>query len=196
VESTSESEEADKLLRQNAIEINVTLLQGRIKLRYCLAPCWKPWFGLGEYGDLSAVATLDDMLCSLSDIVSTAHQLHSTTREFLVSAIMKLVAQSATRPTAIIDDFTKSHDVQLQQPCLEFQSILTSAQHVWTQILPVHASAEDVEVDTNLSFLENYVNAALRECAKPYDRSQMDDDDDDEDNILNPNSPAKAAALT
>jgi hypothetical protein len=91
---------------------------------------------------------------------------------------MKLVAQSATRPTAIIDDFTKSHDVQLQQPCLEFQSILTSAQHVWTQILPVHASAEDVEVDTNLSFLENY------------------DDDDDEDNILNPNSPAKAAALT
>ena len=39
------------------------------------------------------------------------------TRKFLISAIMKLVAQAGTCPphaAAVIDDFTKSQDVELQ----------------------------------------------------------------------------------
>jgi AP-4 complex subunit epsilon-1 len=62
---------------------------------------------------------------------------------------------------------------------LKFQSLLTSAPHVLAQVLPVDASAEDVQVDTNLSFLDGFVQAALSSGANPYSKPEDDDDDDD-----------------
>ena len=117
------------------------------------------------------------------------------TRKFLISAIMKLVAQAGTCPphaAAVIDDFTKSQDVELQQRCLQFQSLLTSAPHVLAQVLPVDASAEDVQVDTNLSFLDGFVSQALSTGANPYEKPEDDDDDDD---YAMGNSPVKAPAF-
>jgi AP-4 complex subunit epsilon-1 len=181
-EGTGESEESDMLLRQNAVEIYVTLLRDkpvgslpRILLE-TMAWC------LGEYGYLSAVTTLDDVLLQLCTLTRTHKaKLATSTRRFLVFAIMKLVAQSGSCPphaAAIIDDFTKSRDVDLQQRCGEFQNLLTNCPTLLPTILPVDASAEDLDVDESLSFLNGYVQVALNNGARPYQKPEDDDDDD------------------
>lgn len=80
----------------------------------------------------------------------------------------------------VIDDFTKSKDVDLQQRCLEFQHLITTAPHILGEVLPVDASCEDVQVDPNLSFLDMYVNQAIADGAKEYEKPEDDDDDDDD----------------
>jgi AP-4 complex subunit epsilon-1 len=182
-EGTGESDEDDMLLRQNAVEIYASLLRDkplgslpRILLE-TMAWC------LGEYGYLSAVSNLDEVLhnlCSLARIHKT--KLAPTTRRFVVSAIMKLVAQAGTCPpaaAAVIDDYAKSQDMDLQQRCLEFQAILTRCPNLLPEIFPVDASAEDVDVDPNLSFLDGYVSSCLHNGARPYEKPEDDDDDDD-----------------
>jgi len=195
-EGTGESEEADMLLRQNAIEIYVGLLNGKEKpaatlpriLLETMAWC------LGEYGYLSAIASIDDITRDLCQIVSKASQLHSVTRKFVISAVMKLVTQAGKCPpyaAVIIDDFTRSQDFELQQRCLEFQSLLTTAPQVLAQVLPVDASAEDVQVDTNLSFIDGFVRQALSNGAQAYEKPEDDDDDDEMMNsIMQTKAPA------
>lgn len=180
-EGTGESEEDDMLLRQNAIEMYVTLLKEKPAAKLPRILLETMAWCLGEYGYLSAISSLEEITEDMCNIVAKA-KIHSSTRKFLVSAIMKLVAQAGTCPphaAAVIDDFTKSQDVQLQQRCLEFQSLLTSAPHVLAQVLPVDASAEDVQVDVNLSFLDGFVHEALSSGASPYNKPEDDDDDDD-----------------
>lgn len=60
----------------------------------------------------------------------------------------------------VIDDDTKSYDMDLQQRCLGSQSIHVKCPQLLSEILPVDASAEDVDVDINLSFLDGYVSNA------------------------------------
>lgn len=86
-EGTGESEEADMLLRQNAVEIYVVLLRDkplgslpRILLE-TMAWC------LGEYGYLSAASTLEQVLQMLCDLARVHKaKLAPTTRRFLISA--------------------------------------------------------------------------------------------------------------
>jgi AP-4 complex subunit epsilon-1 len=83
---------------------------------------------LGEYAYLSAAMSLEDilaMLCQWNKAI-----LQPSTRKFLTSAIFKLVAQSGSCPpiaAAVVDEYTRSKDVDLQQRCLEFQALLTTA---------------------------------------------------------------------
>ena len=182
-EGTGESEEDDMLLRQNAIEIYVTLLKEKPAAKLPRILLETMAWCLGEYGYLSAVSSLEEITHDLCSIVAKA-KIHTSTHKFMVSAIMKLVAQAGTCPphaAAVINDFTKSQDVELQQRCLEFQSLLTTAPHLLAQVLPVDASAEDVQVDINLSFLDAYVQEALNSGASPYNKPEDDDDDDDID---------------
>lgn len=199
-EGTGESEEADMLLRQTAVEIYVALLKEkplaslpRILLE-TMAWC------LGEYGYLSAVSSLDDVLLHLCQFAKTHKaKLSSTTRKFLVSAIMKLVAQAGTCPShaaAVIDDYTKSCDVDLQQRCLEFQNLLTNCPNLLPEILPVDASAEDLQVDMNLSFLDGYVQQSLANGARPYDKPEDDDDEEDDYGGMANGSSAPAFKMT
>ena len=196
-EGTGESEEADMLLRQNAVEIYVSLLNDkpvgslpRILLE-TMAWC------LGEYGYLSAVSSVDQVLSKLCQLAGDEAKLAKvTTRKFLITAILKLIAQAGTCPpqaAAIIDDYTRSRDVDLQQRCLEFQSILTSCPNLLPELLPVDASAEDVQVDENLSFLDGYVQDCLSNGARPYEKPEDDDDDDDDDGYGGRNSGGQPA---
>lgn len=181
-EGTGESEEADMMLRQTAIELYITLLQNmppaklpRILLE-TMAWC------LGEYAYLSAVMSLEEILsklCQWNKAIS-----HTSTKKFLTSAIFKLVAQIGTCPpqaAAVVDEYTRSKDLDLQQRCLEFQSLLMTAPQYLGEILPVDASAEDLEVDINLSFLDGFCQQALSNGARPYEKPEDDDDDDDYD---------------
>ena len=77
-----------------------------------------------------------------------------------------------------MEDFTKSRDVDLQQRCLEFQNLLTSAGDVLGDVLPVDASCEDVEADVELYFLNDFVNEARRNGAAEYSPEEDGEDDD------------------
>eukprot|EP00560_Eucampia_antarctica_P005012 CAMPEP_0197836918 /NCGR_PEP_ID=MMETSP1437-20131217/30458_1 /TAXON_ID=49252 ORGANISM="Eucampia antarctica, Strain CCMP1452" /NCGR_SAMPLE_ID=MMETSP1437 /ASSEMBLY_ACC=CAM_ASM_001096 /LENGTH=499 /DNA_ID=CAMNT_0043443489 /DNA_START=103 /DNA_END=1602 /DNA_ORIENTATION=- len=108
---------------------------------------------------------------------------------------MKLVAQAGTCPpqaAKVIDDFTKSKDVDLQQRCLEFQNMLTSAANILGEVLPVDASCEDVDVDINLEFLDGFVGNALANGAQEYKKP---DDDDDDDEFYGDANPTKGSAF-
>jgi AP-4 complex subunit epsilon-1 len=183
-EGTGESDEEDMLLRQNAVEIYVALLRdkplGTLPRRLLEIMAWC----LGEYGYLSVVSSLQDVLYNLCNLARIhKSKLAPMTRRFVISAIMKLIAQAGTCPPSaalVIDDYTKSCDIDLQQRCLEFQAILTNCPNILNEIFPVDASAEDVDVDVNLSFLDGYVSYALQNGAQPYDKPEDDDDDEDD----------------
>jgi AP-4 complex subunit epsilon-1 len=196
-EGTGESEQEDMLLRQTAIELYVQLLQEKppAKLPRILLETMA-WV-LGEYAYLSTVCSLEDILTRLCQWNKTG-VLASSTRKFLTSAIFKLVAQAGTCPpqaAAVIDEYTRSKDPDLQQRCLEFQGLLTTAPQYLGDILPMDASAEDVDVDVNLSFLDGYCQEALANGARPYSKPE-DDDDDDEDYNLSSASNAPAFKMT
>lgn len=197
-EGTGESEEIDMLLRQNAIEIYVAILKekpaGKLPKILLETMAWC----LGEYGYLSIESSLDDVLTSLCALARThKSKLAPTTLKLILSAVMKLIAQAGTCPphaAALIDDFTHSQDVDLQQRCLEFQNLLTSAPQLLGQVFPVDASAEDIDVDADLSFMNGYVREALVNGAKNYDKPE--DDDDDDDVIPSTSRPTSAFNLT
>jgi AP-4 complex subunit epsilon-1 len=183
-EGTGESDEDDMLLRQNAVELYVALLRdkpvGTLPRTLIEIMAWC----LGEYGYLSVVSSLSDILYNLCNWARIhKSKLIPLTRRFIVSAIMKLIAQAGNCPpiaALVIDDYTKSSDIDLQQRCLEFQAILTNCPQILPAIFPVDASAEDVEVDVHLSFLDGYVSYALQNGAAPYSKPEDDDDDDDD----------------
>jgi AP-4 complex subunit epsilon-1 len=178
-EGTGESEEADIQLRQAAVDVYVNLLM-ESKLPRILIETMA-WC-LGEYGYLSTVQNLDQVMAQLC-VLATKQQakLSASTRRFVVQALMKLVAQAGTCPpmaAAVIEQYTKSRDVDLQQRCLEFQKLLTICPHLLPEVLPVDASAEDVQVDETLSFLDSIVMDAINQGARPYSKPEDDDDDD------------------
>jgi AP-4 complex subunit epsilon-1 len=182
-EGTGESEEADMQLRSTAIELYVALLQEKPAAKFPRILLETMAWCLGEYGYLSSVCSLEDVLSKLSNLAQTHKaRLSPSSRRFIISAIFKLVAQAGTCPpqaAAVIDEYTRSKDVDLQQRCLEFQMLLTTAPNYLGEILPVDASAEDVDVDINLSFLDGFCQNALSEGARPYQKPEDDDDDDD-----------------
>ncbi len=193
-EGTGESEEADMMLRQTAIELYIQLLQERPPAQLPKILLETMAWCLGEYAYMSAAMTLEQILQKLCQW--NKEQLADSTRKFLTSAIFKLVAQAGTCPpeaATLVDEYTRSKDVDLQQRCLEFQNMLTTAPQYLAEILPVDASAEDVDVDINLSFLDGFCHQALSNGARPY--SKPDDDDDDDDEMYGSNTTTTTSAF-
>jgi len=180
-----DDEEADMVLRKQAVELYVNLLSNPANRMPRVLVETLAWV-LGEYGYLSSVMPLDaiiDGMCKLLESGSTARLGGGapSTRRLVLSAIMKMVAQFGSCPTAaakVIDDYTKSSDPDAQKRCLEFQTILTQSPQLLGEVFPVDASLEDVEVDTNMSFLDGLVSEAISNGARPYQKPEDDDDDD------------------
>jgi AP-4 complex subunit epsilon-1 len=196
-EGTGESDEADMLLRQTAIELYVQLLRDKPPAKLPKILLETMAWCLGEYAYLSVVMTLEEILNKLCEWNQAI--LAPSTRKFLTSAIFKLVAQAGTCPpqaAAVVDEYTRSKDVDLQQRCLEFQALLTTAPQYLGEILPVDASAEDMEVDINLSFLDGFCQAALSNGARPYEKPEDDDDDDDDYGAGSASAAASAFNMT
>ncbi len=173
------SEEADLILRQHSVTIYANLLSKSVAKLPRLLVETMAWV-LGEYAYLSEEYTLEEIVSELCGIVRMGKQLTPSTRKIIISAIMKLVAQAGQCPpdaAKVIDDFTKSKDVDLQQRCLEFQNLITTVPHLLGEVLPVDASCEDLQVDPNLSFLDAFVNQAIADGAKEYEKPEDDDDE-------------------
>lgn len=195
-EGTGDDEEQDMLLRQTAIELYVELLLNKPPAKLPKILLETMAWCLGEYAYLSAQLSLEEILTKLCQWNKS--QLAPSTRKFLTSAIFKLVAQAGTCPpqaAAVVDEYTRSKDVDLQQRCLEFQGLLTTAPQYLGEILPVDASAEDVQVDVNLSFLDGYCQEAMQNGARPYEKP-IDDDDDDDDALYITGSTQSTLNLT
>lgn len=134
---------------------------------------------LGEYGHLSKDHSREDIILSLCD---TMEQLpnDSGVRQWLLFAIMKLCAQEGKVPgevSTLIARYQQSVSVSVQQKSHEFFELLKDAR-TSKAALPVDKSSEDVMVDLKLSFLDGYVNAALKAGAQPYKARVISDDDD------------------
>ena len=175
-----EDENADLVLRQHAVELYTILLdKPYAKLPSALIETIA-WV-LGEYAYLSGDFSIDEILVKLCTLTRKGKTLTPMTRKIVVTAIMKLVAQAGTCPpyaAKVIDDFSKSQDLDLQQRCLEFQTMLTTVPHILGDVLPIDASCEDIQVDINLSFLDNFVRNSISNGAKLYDKPEDDDDED------------------
>lgn len=165
----------DDELRTEAVENFLDLMQ-RPKLPEILAQA-VAWV-LGEYGYLATSCSLEGIMERLCNL--TLQCTDPLTKAHVVSAISKLVAQNGGCPNKVytfMERYCRSVSLDVQQRCVEFKLLLKDATTL-VEVLPVDASCEDIEVDEELSFLNDYVQAALQQGAKPYTPPQHYDEDD------------------
>lgn len=158
--------EKDDELRKEAVENFLALLDKANKLPAILTETLA-WV-LGEYGYLASSTTKEvimDKLCHLIHISSEA-----STKATLVTALSKLIAQHGSCPGKVLQTisfFSQSRALDLQQRCVEVLALLRHPA-IMVEVLPLDASCEDIDVDDQLSFLNDYVQKALNYGAKPY----------------------------
>ena len=196
-----DDEEADMVLRKQAVELYVSLLASPPNRMSRVLVETLAWV-LGEYGYLSSAMSLDAIIDSMCKLLHSGNNARlgggaTSTRRLVLSAIMKMVAQFGSCPQCaakIIDDYTLSEDPDAQRRCLEFQAIITTAPQLLGEVFPVDASLEDVEVDVNMGFLDGIVTVAAANGARPY--SKPDDDDDDDDYLGSQTATGSAFKMT
>eukprot|EP01027_Heterolobosea_sp_BB2_P019508 GEZU01027403.1.p1 GENE.GEZU01027403.1~~GEZU01027403.1.p1 ORF type:complete len:886 (+),score=197.29 GEZU01027403.1:117-2774(+) len=129
---------------------------------------------LGEYGHLSEEHSIENIIQRLCDVMERRHEVEET-RCWIINALMKLVAQLGSCPQDVLDiveKFKSSRNVELQQRCYEFHSLIQKNLEFMGEVLPVNGGSEDVDVDEDLSFLDIYVENARRAGAKEYMRPE------------------------
>jgi hypothetical protein len=72
----------------------------------------------------------------------------------------------------IIQKYSKDQNVEIQQRCLEYKKLIKTripiAKNQFTTIL------DDIDIDTSLSFLDNFVSQKISQGAKEYDRERYE----------------------
>jgi len=177
-DGSGEDDEKDAALRTATVDSFMSLINKPVlpdQLVQMMA-----WV-LGEYGFLATQVTQLDIMDSLCELAGRNFKERNT-KGFIVTSLMKLSAQTGKFPSKVaklVEVYSNSVQVDLQQRCLEFAALLKCPQ-VMVTVLPVDASCEDVDVDTSLSFLDTFVAQALANGAVPYSPPQESDDDDDQ----------------
>lgn len=164
----------DEELRCQAVEDFLGLLQ-KPKLPSVLAQAMA-WV-LGEYGYLSETQSKEEIMGSLCDLCRKSAD--PITRAYTITALMKLVAQCGRCPPSVlsfVQEFSFSSSLEVAQRCQEFL-LLLSESGVMVEVLPVDASCEDIEVDEDLSFLNQFIDQALANGAVPYSPPSYLDED-------------------
>ncbi|XP_077568206.1 AP-4 complex subunit epsilon-1 [Stigmatopora nigra] len=162
-----EGGEQDRMLRLFAVDSYVSLLQE--------APCKLPqrflqvisWV-LGEYSHLKEdlkPSTLVRLLANILDLKEAS----SETKSWVLSAMTKLCEKETE--TSLLRDISETYgsslDTVLRQKAQELQS-LHSNPDLRAKVLPRNACVQPLEVDSSLSFLDQYVSEALAAGAAPY----------------------------
>jgi AP-4 complex subunit epsilon-1 len=154
-EGSGEDEAADMAMRKYAASQYYELLEKPVlpdNLVQVL--CWV----LGEYGYLVNGTQILDIATRLCAVIK--RQLtHVSTRNWVLGALVKLVAQLGQAPsqvTELAQKYARSADVTLAKYANE---LLVFREHMdaMKAVLPVDASCEDLETDRSLSFLNGYV---------------------------------------
>jgi len=172
-EGTGQDDQEDDELRRFAVNCYIKLLErpGLPDLLVQLVA----WV-LGEYACLVTVDgyTVDDVVDLLTEVLERSFEDPNTTRGFIVSALLKLAGRdnnfSSTVDAAIMK-YRKAQNTDLQQRCTEFLELRKDA-GLMRAVLPYDAHCEDFQVDEGLSFLNNYVQAAVSQGMQMYLRPE------------------------
>ncbi|XP_022981282.1 AP-4 complex subunit epsilon-like [Cucurbita maxima] len=174
----------DNQLRSSAVESYLRII-GNPKLpsAFLQVICWV----LGEYGTADGKYSASYIAGKLCD-VAEAYSNDESVKAYAVTALMKVYAfekMSGRRVDvlpecqSLIEELSASHSTDLQQRAYELLATLCLDAQAVENIMPADASCEDIEIDKDLSFLNNYVQQSLENGAQPYiresQRSRMDD---------------------
>ncbi|XP_057692318.1 AP-4 complex subunit epsilon-1 isoform X2 [Corythoichthys intestinalis] len=162
-----EGGEHDRMLRLFAVDSYVSLLQeepSKLPQRFLQVISWV----LGEYSHLREdlePATVVKLLAKLLDL----KQASSETKSWVLSAMTKLCEGEAS--TSLLQEISEtlscSMDTVLRQRAQELQNLQLNPE-LRAKVLPRNVCAEPLEVDSSLSFLDEYVSEALAAGAAPY----------------------------
>mmetsp|Transcript_997 Transcript_997/g.1260 ORF Transcript_997/g.1260 Transcript_997/m.1260 type:complete len:1025 (+) Transcript_997:61-3135(+) len=189
-DGSGEDEEEDAILRTEAVDNFLELIDKPVlpdQLVQTMA-----WV-LGEYGYLTTKMTQNQLMDSLCEL-SSRNFKETSTKGYIVTALMKLCAQTGQFPATVaglVETYSVSIQVDLQQRCKEFASLLKTPE-IMIAVLPVDASCEDVDLDETLPFLDGYVEQALAAGAVRY--SPPIDSDEEEDYVAKQESELKFEA--
>lgn len=167
-EGTDEDDEADNELRQYAVkEYFAVLNKSETPELFLQLASWV----IGEYSYVEESIPDDDILARLCDLADRTFE-DPGTRGFIITAMMKVVANS---PDSMNDDVAElitkhsnSKNVDLQQRCYEFLTLVANPD-LMEVALPVDASTEEIDIDVDLTFLDDFVEDAIEKGAKEYD---------------------------
>ena len=125
---------------------------------------------IGEYGHTSRQSDAIGQVHALIAAMDRAGPDQAITKGWIISAMLKIVARHGSVPSEVLDIVTRyqnSQQVDLQQRAHEFIE-LAKAPQLMRDVLPADQASVELDVDDSLSFLDNYVNAALAAGAKAY----------------------------
>ena len=165
-EGSGEDEDVDMEMRRFAANQYYALLAKPMLPDILMqVVCWV----LGEYGYLCGDTSRDEIAERLCDTMERQFT-HPSTRCWIISALVKLTAQLGRLPEqvgVVAVKFVNSYDLALAKYCVELLS-LSEHMEAMTAVLPVDASCEDLETDSQLGFLDLYVSEAIAHGAQPY----------------------------
>eukprot|EP01006_Ploeotia_vitrea_P035710 TRINITY_DN65928_c7_g1_i1.p1 TRINITY_DN65928_c7_g1~~TRINITY_DN65928_c7_g1_i1.p1 ORF type:complete len:1086 (+),score=219.34 TRINITY_DN65928_c7_g1_i1:30-3287(+) len=128
---------------------------------------------IGEYGFMMENITPKDQIDRLCDLMERQYE-DTETKGWIITALMKLTSQRIAgdtflqeQTTEVISKFWASRSTDLQQRAHEFK-ILMANQETFRQCLPLDGCCEDIEVDENLSFMNELVEDCIARGWKVY----------------------------
>ncbi|MBA0744204.1 hypothetical protein Gogos_006839 [Gossypium gossypioides] len=168
-----DDDNADSKLRSSAVESYLRILgEPKLPSVFLQVICWV----LGEYGTADGMFSASDITGKLCD-VAEAYSNDETLKAYATTALMKIYAfEIAARRKvdmlpecqSLMEELLASHSTDLQQRAYELQAVIGLDAHAVECIMPSDASCEDVEVDRDLSFLNDYIQEAIEKGAQPY----------------------------
>lgn len=133
----------------------------------------------GEYGHLSTQPSLAEIVEALGNIWHRPG-LSTETKSYLLSAFMKISAQTETIPSiasVMVRECVQSHNTELVQQAMEFREMCKSGAAVFLAALPAKQDTTLV-VDPALHFLDSYVMEGRLAGMKDYEEHDLSDEED------------------
>ena len=133
----------------------------------------------GEYGHLSTQPSLAEIVEALGDIWHRPG-LSTETKSYLLSAFMKISAQTETIPSiasVMVRECVQSHNTELVQQAMEFREMCKSGAAVFLAAVPTKQETALV-VDPALHFLDSYVMEGRLAGMKDYEAHDLSDEED------------------
>lgn len=175
------SEEED--IRRYAADTYIALLSSKRKSYTATIPdiliqviAWV----LGEYGNLSSTTSPVDVLNLLVTLMERQVDSPALTKSWILGAILKMgskvLSTGQSIPNNVVQLVTKYQNslfVDLQQRSFEFLELLKSPQTFQRVVPPENTFNLEIQIDENLSFLDGYVEMALKNGAKAYNNDPI-----------------------
>ncbi|CAI8050732.1 AP-4 complex subunit epsilon-1 [Geodia barretti] len=162
----TDDERTDVELRQDAVSNYIELLD-KPNLPDILIKiiCWV----VGEYSYVLEDTDTEEILEKITRLLMRTFE-DKTTTNWVVSSVTKLVARLGSMPDNVqsqVAVYLASTDTDVQQRCNELLELSQNLSMMQT-VLPLDSACEDLEVDSSLSFLDDFVTQSLAQGASRY----------------------------